>query len=58
MPQIKSVSGNKTLYYESRSQAGIELAKKLDKYKNESTAVLALSKGGVLVLDLGQLVSG
>jgi len=49
MPQIQSVSGNKTLYYQSRSQAGIELAKKLEKYKCESTTVLALSKGGVLV---------
>lgn len=49
MPLINSVSGDKTLYFESREQAGKLLAEKLLKYKNEITTVLTLSNGSLLV---------
>lgn len=47
--QISNVSGNLTTYFESRSQAGAIIAGRLVKYKKDTTSVLALSRGGVLV---------
>ena len=37
------------MYFKSRSEAGQKLAEKLDKYRFENTAVVALSDGGVIV---------
>lgn len=37
------------MYFKNRSEAGKQLADKLDKYRYENTAVVALSDGGVIV---------
>lgn len=37
------------MYFKNRSEAGKKLAEKLDKYRYENTAVVALSDGGVIV---------
>jgi predicted phosphoribosyltransferase len=37
------------MLFENRKEAGIQLAKALDKYKNEDVIVLALSRGGVIL---------
>jgi len=46
---IASSTAEFTNYFKSRAQAGVLLAKKLEKYRYEDTIVLALSEGGVLV---------